>query len=58
MKHVKSPGRLVAEAIARATGTKVKTITVKMLYSKEVEDFIRLIKKAGESNHRVPLLLD
>ena len=54
----KSPGRLVAESIARATGTEVQTVTVKMRGSKDVERFIKMIQDAGKTAHLSNLKLD
>ena len=48
----KSPGRIVAEAIAKAAGTQVIIIgPVKMVGTEEVNEYLRLIRKASESSN-------
>lgn len=42
---MKSIGRKVAEAIARKTGGEVKTITVKMVGTRDVRRFMRDLEK-------------
>lgn len=52
----KSPGREAAEKIARLHGEKPKVITVRMIGSKAVEDFIRTVQEAQANAHKGPPL--
>ena len=53
-----SPGREVAERIAALYGEKPKMITVKMVGSKDVARFIRMIQRASKQSHKSTLKLD
>lgn len=52
----KSPGKEAAENIARLHGTKPEIITVKMIGTEAVEDFIRTVQGAQANAHKGPPL--
>lgn len=53
-----SLGRQVAEAIAKANGGKVETISVKMVGTKDVQRFIRRLQRAQQKSGKCNLKLD